>query len=292
MSSRPSSTQMRLYFSIFISTYGIFLLSMMRLETSEVLIGGERAGDGARGVQGLVQPTLGSGVSAPSQRNASIPDVRSPTPPGFKFSEDLVQGMVQPTLGSGVSAPSQLNASIPDVRSPTPPAIKFSEDLNSSDFPVPSRRSEEAPLAAFFKETGPVTTPAPVQATAMNGEGFRATGQGALAQVESQNTSTGDASAPAVSPPTNSARTLPRAPTAVRVADRPAAGAACEPHHDEDEGFFEVCSQQSVFAAHLRVEGDTLQLVRFEATDRRGVYRARYEVCDPVRLLPATSHLK
>ena len=250
MSSRPSSTQMRLYFSIFISTYGIFLLSMMRLETSEVLIGGERAGDGARGVQGLVQPTLGSGVSAPSQRNASIPDVPSTTPP----------------------------------------AIKFSEDLNSSDFPVPSRRSEEAPLAAFFKETGPVTTPAPVQATAMNGEGLRATGQGV--QVESQNTSTGDASAPAVSPPTNSARTLPRAPTAVRGADRPAAGAACEPHHDEDEGFFEVCSQQSVFAAHLRVEGDTLQLVRFEATDRRGVYRARYEVCDPVRLLPATSHLK
>ena len=56
-------------------------------------------------------------------------------------------------------------------------------------------------------------------------------------------------------------------------------GAVCEPLHDEEQAFFEVCTPHSVFAAHLRVEGDTLQLVRFEATERRGLYRARYKVC-------------
>lgn len=61
-------------------------------------------------------------------------------------------------------------------------------------------------------------------------------------------------------------------------------GAVCEPLHDEEQTFFEVCSPHSVFAAHLRVEGDTLQLVRFEATDRWGVYRARFEVCESPQL--------
>jgi len=234
MPSPPSFTQMRLLCMTTIVTSCIFLAappnssSWLRLQTSDE-VPSRRWNGGAHGndARALVQPPLGSDVMTPTQHNASFPA--------------------------------------------TPPAIKA---FNTSSFPRPSHVSEATPLAAHYTETGPWTTPGPAQAdAAIHGGGPRAMGHGALAQVASQNTSTGKTS---VAPPTNIERALARAKKDHTGAERPAAGAAggwlpqtgqtssgshkaagarCEPHHNEEEAFFEVCSSNSVFAAHLRVKG-------------------------------------
>jgi hypothetical protein len=83
--------------------------------------------------------------------------------------------------------------------------------------------------------------------------------------------------APIITTPSDATTITPAPITLPRVANADL-HQSCEPLHHEEHGYFEVYTDNSFFVAYLRVEGDTLQLARFEPTTQKGVYRARYEV--------------